>query len=42
MPQKITNNYAFSFNPEYIVLLGGMLKKDEKFVPRESQKIYEL
>lgn len=36
MPQKITNNFAFSFNPEYIVILGGMLKKDEKFVPRES------
>ena len=42
MPQKITNNFAFSFNPEYIVILGGMLKKDEKFVPRESQKVYEL
>ncbi len=42
MPQRITNNFAFSFNPDYIVILGGMLKKDEKFIPRESQKIYEL
>jgi len=28
MPEKITNNFAFSFNPDYIVILGGMLKKD--------------
>ena len=42
MPQKISNNFAFSFNQDYIVILGGMLKKDEKFVPRESQKVYEL
>ena len=42
MPQKITNNFAFSFNQNYIVIFGGMMKKDEKFVPRESQKIYEL
>ena len=42
MPQKITNNYAFSFNQDYIVILGGMLRKDDKFVPRESQKVYEL
>lgn len=42
MPMRITNNFAFSFNPDYIVILGGMMKKDEKFVPKESQKIYEL
>ena len=42
IPQKVTNNFAFSFNPDYIVILGGMLKKPEAFVPKESQKVYEL
>ena len=42
MPQKVTNNFAFSFNPDYIVILGGMLKKPEAFVPKESAKVYEL
>ena len=42
MPQKVTNNFAFSFNPNYIIILGGMLKKDPKFVPSDSQKVYEL
>lgn len=42
LPQRISNNFAFSFNPEYIVLLGGMLKKDEAYVPRESTKTFEL
>mmetsp|Transcript_7294 Transcript_7294/g.10265 ORF Transcript_7294/g.10265 Transcript_7294/m.10265 type:complete len:120 (+) Transcript_7294:1159-1518(+) len=42
MPQRITNNFAFSFNENYVVIFGGMLKKDEKFIPREEQKVYEL
>ena len=42
LPQRISNNFAFSFNAEYIVLLGGMLKKDEAYVPRESTKTFEL
>ena len=39
---KISNNFAFSFNPDYIVLLGGMVKKDEAYIPRESTKAFEL
>jgi N-acetylneuraminic acid mutarotase len=42
LPQKISNNFAFSFSADYIVLLGGMLKKDEAYIPRESTKIFEL
>lgn len=42
LPQKITNHFSFSFNPNYIIILGGLLKKAEQFVPRESQKVYEL
>ena len=38
----ISNNFAFSFNEQYIVLLGGMIKKEEAYVPRESTKIFEL
>lgn len=39
---RVSNNFAFSFNPDYIVLVGGMLKKDEAYMPRESTKVFEL
>ena len=42
LPQKVTNHYAFSFNPEYIIILGGMVKKDAAYLPKESQKAFEL
>lgn len=42
LPQRISNNFAFSFSEDYIVLLGGMLKKDEAYIPRESTKMFEL
>ena len=42
LPTRISNHFAFSFNPDYIVLLGGMIKKDEAFMPREATKVFEL
>jgi N-acetylneuraminic acid mutarotase len=42
MPHKIANLFSFSLNSEYIIIMGGMKKKDEEFVPKESKKIYEL
>jgi hypothetical protein len=36
LPQKVTNHYAFSFNPQYIIILGGMVKKDAAYLPKES------
>jgi hypothetical protein len=42
MTMRISNHYAFSFNPDYIVILGGMVKKDEAYIPRESSKVFEL
>lgn len=42
MPHKIANNFAFSFNPDYIVILGGMVRKEDSFVPKESTKVFEL
>lgn len=42
MPMRISNHFAFSFNPEHIVILGGMIKKDEAYMPRETSKIFEL
>ena len=42
MPFKITNNFAFSFNQDFIVILGGMLKKPDAYIPKESQKVFEL
>ena len=42
MPQKVANHFSFSFNPNYIIILGGLLKKQEQFVPRESSKMFEL
>ena len=42
MPIKVSNHYSFSFNPKYIIILGGLMKKPEQFVPRESSKMFEL
>jgi hypothetical protein len=42
MPCKISNLFSCSINSEYIVIIGGMRKKDEEFIPKESKKIYEL
>ena len=39
---RIANHFAFSFNPDHIVILGGMVKKDEAYMPRETSKIFEL
>ena len=38
----MANLFAFSLNNEHIVIMGGMKKKPEEFVPRESRKLYEL
>ena len=42
MPTKIANMFAFSLNPDYIVIMGGMKRKNDEFVPKESKKVYEL
>ena len=42
IPQKVVNNFCFSFNPDYIVLLGGMVRKEDSFIPKESTKVFEL
>jgi len=42
LPQRMTNHFSFSFNPNYIIILGGLLKKAEQFIPSESKKIFEL
>ena len=42
IPFRISNNFAFSFNQDFIIILGGMLKKPEAYVPKESQKVFEL
>ena len=42
MPSKISNMFAFSLNPNYIVIMGGMKRKEDEFVPKESKKVFEL
>jgi hypothetical protein len=42
LPQRMANHFSFSLNSEHIVIMGGMKKKPEEFVPRESRKLYEL
>ena len=42
MPNKIANLFSFSLNGEYIIIMGGMKKKQEEFIPKESKKVYEL
>ena len=29
MPYRVANSFAFSFSPDYIIILGGLLKKQE-------------
>lgn len=39
----MANLFAFAINNDHIVILGGMKKKNEEFLPKnESKKIYEL
>ena len=40
MPSRVANLFAFGINSDYIVILGGMRKKD--LVPKESKKAFEL
>jgi len=42
LPQKMANLFSFSLNSEHIVIMGGMKKKLEEFIPRESKKTFEL
>lgn len=42
MPTQVANLFSFAINNECIIIMGGMKKKDEKFVPKESKKVYEL
>ncbi len=42
MPTKISNMFSFSLNPNYIVIMGGMKRKEDEFVPKESKKVFEL
>jgi hypothetical protein len=34
--------FAFSLNSDYIVIMGGMKRKNDELVPKESKKVYEL
>lgn len=39
----MANIFAFSINSEHIVILGGLKKRNENFIPKnEEKKIYEL
>lgn len=42
MPNRLANTFSFSINSEYIIIMGGMKKKPEELVPRESKKVFEL
>jgi hypothetical protein len=42
MPTKISNLFSFSLNSDYILLMGGMKKKDDDSIPKDSKKVYEL
>jgi hypothetical protein len=42
MPARVANLFTFSVNNEYIIIMGGMKKKQEDNIPKESKKIYEL
>jgi hypothetical protein len=41
LPQRMANQFCFSFNPNYIIVLGGLLKKSD-FVQTETKKQFEL
>jgi hypothetical protein len=38
----MSNLFSFGINADHIIIMGGMKKKNEEFVPRESRKLYEL
>ena len=42
MPEKMANMMAFAINNEYIMIMGGMKKKQEEFLPKDTKKLYEL
>ena len=42
LPSKMANTFAFGVNQDYILIMGGLKKKNEEFVPRESRKVFEL
>ncbi len=42
MPSRVANLFTFSINSDYIIIMGGMKKKQESQVPKDSKKIYEL
>mmetsp|Transcript_5397 Transcript_5397/g.6884 ORF Transcript_5397/g.6884 Transcript_5397/m.6884 type:complete len:192 (-) Transcript_5397:112-687(-) len=42
LPMKMSNHFSFSFSPDYLIVFGGMIKKQEAYIPRESQKVFEL
>ena len=42
MPSKVSNLFAFSINEQNIVILGGLKRKEDKFVPKDSKQVFEL
>lgn len=38
MPNKISNSFAFSFSQNFILIMGGITKKDI----HQENKIYEI
>ena len=38
----MANHFSYSLNPEHIVIMGGMKRKNEDFSVREQRKVYEL
>ena len=42
LPVRMANHFAYSLNPEHIVIMGGMKRKNEEFVPKETKKSFEL
>ncbi len=42
LPQRMANIFAFGLSSEYVLIMGGMKKKQEEFVPKESRKMFEI
>ena len=42
LPVRMANVFAYSLNPENIVVMGGLKRKHEEFMPSESRKTFEL
>ena len=38
----MANHFSFGINNEHILIMGGLKKKSEEFIPRESKKTFEL